>query len=219
MDPDKERLCDICGWELAPDPEVMSEDERRRYERKLEIARRNWKKLQTLTTGKAGAAPAQEEKRRKILFCADLYASSDYAFAAALDLWERLDAELIILHVLESKHRYSGQIITEDGEAWASEQVVDKLKRSLREYYFSRIEEENPEHVRIEVRVGSPWVEILRFARRERVDQIVMGPYSIREPGKDIRFEHAHLGENAHKVVLRARCPVSVVTSPTQRIE
>ena len=83
----------------------------------------------------------------KILFCADLYASSDYAFASALDLAERSKAELIVLHVLESRHRYSGQFITEDGDVWGSEEVFDKLKGVLKEYYFSRIEEENPENV------------------------------------------------------------------------
>lgn len=51
----------------------------------------------------------------RILFCSDLYPACDYAFAAALDLAERCQAELIVLHVLESRHRYSGHVITEDG--------------------------------------------------------------------------------------------------------
>ena len=155
---------------------------------------------------------------KKILFCADLYASSDYAFASALDLVERSGAELIIIHVLESRNRYSGQFITEDGEVWGSEEAYDKLKGVLKEYYFSRIEAEEPENVRIVVRGGIPWVEILRFARKESVDLIVMGSYTIKDPKKAPLLEKPHLGENAQQVTLRARCQVSTVTSPKQQL-
>lgn len=155
---------------------------------------------------------------KKILFCADLYASSDYAFASALDLVERSGAELIIIHVLESRNRYSGQFITEDGEVWGSEEAYDKLKGVLQEYYFSRIEAEEPENVRIVVRGGIPWVEILRFARKESVDLIVMGSYTIKDPKKAPILEKPHLGENAQQVTLRARCQVSTITSPKQQL-
>jgi nucleotide-binding universal stress UspA family protein len=155
---------------------------------------------------------------KKILFCADLYASSDYAFASALDLVERSGAELIIIHVLESRNRYSGQFITEDGEVWGSEEAYDKLKGVLQEYYFSRIETEKPENVRIVVRGGIPWVEILRFARKESVDLIVMGSYTIKDPKKAPILEKPHLGENAQQVTLRARCQVSTITSPKQQL-
>jgi len=155
---------------------------------------------------------------KKILFCADLYASSDYAFASALDLVERSGAELIIIHVLESRNRYSGQFITEDGGVWGSEEAYDKLKGVLKEYYFSRIEAEEPENVRIVVRGGLPWVEILRFARKEKVDLIVMGSYTIKDPKKAPLLEKPHLGENAQQVTLRARCQVSTITSPKQQL-
>jgi nucleotide-binding universal stress UspA family protein len=155
---------------------------------------------------------------KKILFCADLYASSDYAFASALDLAERSEAELIILHVLESRHRYSGQVITEDGEVWGSEEIYDKLKGVLKEYYFSRIEEESPENVRIEVKGGVPWIEILRFARKEKVDLIVLGSHTIKDPKKGPKVEGPYLGENAQHVTLRARCQVFTVTSPKQQL-
>jgi nucleotide-binding universal stress UspA family protein len=154
----------------------------------------------------------------KVLFCADLYASSDYAFAAALDIAERSEAELIILHVLESRNRYSGQFITRDGEVWASDEVVEKLRGVLKAYYFSRIEAEDPQNVRIEVRAGIPWVEILRFARKEGVDVIVMAPYTIKDPDRVAAAEKARVGDNVKEVALRARCPVHVATSPKQRL-
>ena len=86
---------------------------------------------------------------KRILFCTDLYPGSDYAFAAALDMAETSGAELIILHVLESRHRYSGQLITSDGEVWGSEEVFDRLRRKLREYYFMRVEKKQPETITV----------------------------------------------------------------------
>ena len=125
---------------------------------------------------------------------------------------------MIIIHVLESRNRYSGQFITEDGGVWGSEEAYDKLKGVLKEYYFSRIEAEEPENVRIVVRGGIPWVEILRFARKENVDLIVMGSYTIKDPKKAPLLEKPHLGENAQQVTLRARCQVSTITSPKQQL-
>jgi nucleotide-binding universal stress UspA family protein len=61
-------------------------------------------------------------------------------------------------------------------------------------------------------------VEILRFARKESVDLIVMGSYTIKDPKKAPVLEKPHLGENAQQVTLRARCQVSTITSPKQQL-
>jgi len=154
---------------------------------------------------------------KKILFCTDLYPGSDYAFAAALDMAETSGADLIILHVLESRHRYSGQLITNDGEVWGSEEVFDRLKQKLREYYFMRVESEKPDFIKVAVRGGVPWLEILRVARKEKVDLIVMGPYTVRGSIVEFVSSSPQLGTTAQQVSLRARCPVSIITSPKQR--
>jgi nucleotide-binding universal stress UspA family protein len=154
---------------------------------------------------------------KKILFCTDLYPGCDYAFAAALDLAETSGAELVILHVLESRHRYSGQIITADGDVWGSAEVFDKLKQKLKEYYLMRVESEQPDFIKIQVRAGVPWLEILRVARREKVDLIVMGPFTVRGSILEYVSDSPQLGTTAQQVSLRARCPVSIITSPKQR--
>jgi nucleotide-binding universal stress UspA family protein len=226
---DQKIFCPCCGWEFKPDIIDLSPKEKALYDARLSIARKNWGALQGYRRfeQEARRAPSEEPgwaapepggARRKILFCSDLYASSDHAFAAALDLAERSGAELIIFHVLQSRHRYSGQVIIADGETWDSEEVYDKLNEKLKEYYFCRIEQENLAHVRIAVKGGIPWLEILRFARKERVDRIVMGPYTIRDHRIGFDLEKPHLGENAQQVILQASCPVCIVTSPEQRL-
>ena len=153
---------------------------------------------------------------KKILFCTDLYPASDYAFASALDMAEQSNAELIVLHVLESRHRYSGQLITDDGEVWGSAEVFDKLTEKLKEYYSMRVEEGKQDSVRYNIRGGIPWLEILRVARQENVDLIVMGPYTVRGSVLEFMSKQPRLGSNAQAVSLRSRCPVSIVTSPKQ---
>lgn len=154
---------------------------------------------------------------QKILFCTDLYPSSDYAFATALDMAEQSGASLVVLHVLESQHRYSGHFITYDGEVWASRDVFKKLKKNMEKYYLTRVDEAQQDMLRFEVRAGVPWMEILRVARSEHADVVVMGPYTDFGPGSPIAVL-PHLGRNAKSVSLKARCPVSIVTSPKQRL-
>jgi len=62
---------------------------------------------------------------------------------------------------------------------------------------------------------GEIWLEILRAARNEKADVIVMGPYTDFGPDSGIDVA-PHLGSNAQRVSLKARCPVSIITSPKQ---
>ena len=134
---------------------------------------------------------------KKILFCTDLYPASDYAFASALDMAQESDAELIVLHVLESRHRYSGQLITDDGEVWGSTEVFDKLKKKLKEYYFTRVDEAQQDAIQFTVRGGIPWLEILRVARLKAIDLIVMGPCTVRGSVLEFMSKQPRLGSNA----------------------
>ena len=224
---DQRDFCPYCGWELTLDSSDLSPERKALYDERLKIARENWRLLQEYQhfegesledTKLQGKAIEAEKIHKKILFCTDLYPSSDYAFAAALDLAERSGAEFIILHVLGSLHRYSGQITTDEGETWASEEVFEKIRERLKEYYFCRIEQENPDWVRVAVKAGIPWIEILRFARKEKVDLIVMGPYTIHDARLGLDLEKPHLGKHAQRVILQAHCPVYIVTSPKQRL-
>ncbi|MGD9261257.1 MAG: universal stress protein, partial [Desulfobacterales bacterium] len=97
-------------------------------------------------------------------------------------------------------------------------EVYDTLKQRLKEYYLTRVEKEDPDFVKFEVRGGIAWLEILRVARKENADMIVMGPYTVRGSILEYVSNGQQLGSTAQKVSLRARCPVSIVTSPKQRL-
>jgi nucleotide-binding universal stress UspA family protein len=63
-------------------------------------------------------------------------------------------------------------------------------------------------HVRREVREGTPFYEIIRFAREGDVDLIVMGTHG------HTGLTHVLLGSVTEKVVRKAPCPVLTVRHP-----
>ena len=63
--------------------------------------------------------------------------------------------------------------------------------------------------MKTELRTGSPFVEIVRYARDERIDLIVLGTHG-RGP-----IAHMLLGSVAERVVRKAPCPVLTVRRRT----
>jgi nucleotide-binding universal stress UspA family protein len=63
-------------------------------------------------------------------------------------------------------------------------------------------------HAQVFTKWGSPFVEIIRFAKSEDIDLIVMGSHGIGP------VAHMLLGSVAEKVVRKAPCPVLTVRHP-----
>jgi len=61
---------------------------------------------------------------------------------------------------------------------------------------------------RLLTRVGHPFVEVVRYAREESIDLIVMGTHGRGAVG------HLLLGSVAERVVRKAPCPVLTVRHP-----
>ena len=62
------------------------------------------------------------------------------------------------------------------------------------------------------VREGIPYVEILKVARENEADLIVMAHHS-----SDLSDDDADIGSTVEQVVLRSACPVASVTRPEAR--
>jgi nucleotide-binding universal stress UspA family protein len=149
----------------------------------------------------------------KILFCADFHPDSSFAFSTALDTAAQSGARLIVLHVLETCHRYSGVLITDNGDLCMSAAVLDKVKQKLKKFYLISSKKITPSQVDFRVSGGIPWMEILRVVRKEKVDLIVMGCSSMN--GLMAADENAmpHLGKTGRAVATRAMCPITFVNS------
>jgi nucleotide-binding universal stress UspA family protein len=63
----------------------------------------------------------------------------------------------------------------------------------------------------IDVMPGFPWMMILKTARKQRADLVVMGPHSSRAKEMGVMRVTSHAGSTVQKVIQHERCPVMLV--------
>lgn len=136
----------------------------------------------------------------KILVPVDFSPCSREAYRASLTLAKQFGGELLALHVIDSR------IIEAVAEAQAAKadaltKVFHKKVRLRLRSFLSR----HPADVKLRriILTGVPFHEIVRLARLERVDLIVMGRY-----GGTGELEKIFFGSTAEKVVRVAPCAV-----------
>jgi len=158
-------------------------------------------------------------KIKKLLYATDLSENSAYAFYFAIDLAQKHNAKIIILHVVEPM---SSQVYpfmksetiakTEKGNV---EEAIEKIKNRLQSF-CRRVEAEigSPciELVsKILVPLGHPTEEILNTADREDCDLIILGTH-----GKGF-LAHTFLGSVSSAVLHRTRKPVFIIPLPSEK--
>jgi nucleotide-binding universal stress UspA family protein len=157
---------------------------------------------------------------KNILFCTDFSEDAGIAFLHALDLAKKHQAKLHILHVPHSSYAYCRHIVDEHipegspgGEAFFDEKVEKTAEKALKEAYESRLGV--VKDVVYVVRSGSPDVEIIRYAKKNDIDVIVMGALGKSELD---RLEHgstvANVSKYAHCHVIAIRNPAKQFTLP-----
>lgn len=125
---------------------------------------------------------------KRILVASDLSAHADHAFARALLLAERLQAHVTVLHVVA-------------GEPGEVPEPVRAQVASLVERHRSR----HPAEVAIRIVTGRDFVEIIRQARVEAADLVVLGAH-----GEHV-VRDLFLGTTAEKVLRKGDRPVLIV--------
>jgi nucleotide-binding universal stress UspA family protein len=152
-----------------------------------------------------------------ILFCTDFSEDANIAFLHALNLARKYDARLHILHVPHSPYVYAKHVVDEDipegtardGEAFFDQKIIDEAQIKLRVVYQDRMGDfKNYEYV---VRGGAPDVEIIRYAKKNDIDLIVMGALGTPE------FDEADRGKTVAGVSKYAHCPVMAIRSPLKQ--
>ena len=150
-------------------------------------------------------------KYSNILYCSDFSEEAEMAFHHAIDFCQRYGARLHLLHVLHSGYKYMRHVVDEYVEQNEEEQVVDeklmgKAEEDLKARYGDRLEQCN--EAVYSVRVGVPFVEIVRYARENKVDFIVMGASGSSELDKQT------FGSTVENVARRAHCHVMAIRNP-----
>lgn len=151
---------------------------------------------------------------KKILFATTASPVCDNAAKVAFDLELKWDAELTLFHVLGVPTRGYSPFVT-DVRTGEEEQLdpdyIEWVKEEMRNTYGDLLKDS--ENSSIETVVGVPHREILRKAREEDIDLIIMGAHTREEDVGAARYR-AVVGSTMQKVAKAARCPVVIVSRP-----
>lgn len=153
-------------------------------------------------------------KYEKVLFCTDFSENSDCAFEYAFGIAKRDDAILYVLHVIPRiPDQYYSDLYShmEIGAEDVNRDHFDKIKASLQEslvksfqkQYLSKIKDKDK--VKFVVKSGREDEEILKYAREENIDLVVIGTHGR------TGLKHVLLGSVAEKTIRHSSIPVYVV--------
>ncbi|MBW1849582.1 MAG: universal stress protein [Deltaproteobacteria bacterium] len=153
----------------------------------------------------------------KILFATTASPSCDHAARVAFDIAKRYDAELIAFHVLCIPSRGFSQYVQDvrtgekvsyddDYIQWVEEEIKNTYAKQLDDYA----------NCKIKALPGIPHTEILRAARKNDVDLIIMGASAQQkeEDDEESFVYRSIVGRTLQGVAKSARCPVLVISRP-----
>ena len=138
---------------------------------------------------------------KRILIPTDFSETSSAAIEYAIDLAGRYQASLHLLHVIEKRAvppEAEFPLGIFEGQTVTRERLVGLLTPVQRTAFRADFA----------VVIGSPSVEIARYAKAHEIDLIVMGTH-----GRS-GVSHLLMGSVAEKVVRKAPCPVLTVRHP-----
>jgi len=138
---------------------------------------------------------------KSIMVPIDFTENSRSALRFASELAKRFDATISAVHVIPDEE-VAGVYIQK-----RTPQRIKEIQKEVEEEFKKFIPEDIESSVQVQrlVRVGEPYVEILRQAKESAVDLIVMSTH-----GRS-GISHTLLGSVAEKVVRKASCPVLTV--------
>jgi universal stress protein A len=143
----------------------------------------------------------------RILVPTDFSKYSQAALNYAVAFAEKFEAELYLLHVVQDLAVFIPDMITVSPPP---SPTVEQLTRAVQGAFDRVIQENQLDRFSLhrEVVEGTPFYEIIRFAKEKDIDLIIMGTHG------HSGLAHVLLGSVTEKVVRKAPCPVLTVRHP-----
>jgi nucleotide-binding universal stress UspA family protein len=146
-------------------------------------------------------------KLSKILYPTDFSDLSLVALKYAKSFAEQYDAQLHCLHVIDEAYQY-WLAMGPDGVPVGPD--INQLLQSAQEQMNTLVEKnfsDMPAKIVTKIVTGKPFVEILRYAREQAMDMIVIATH-----GRS-GLKHVLMGSVTERVLRRSPCPVLTVQS------
>jgi len=155
-------------------------------------------------------------KNINILFCTDFSEHADTAFDHAMDQAKKYNAKLHLFHVImpadpcgRSKETKSTGPADSPGSAESDDNLGQQAIGALKLKYSELLNDSIPGYEYV-VKMGSPDVEVVRYAKQNGIDMIIMGALGIPEKDRATRIRTA---ANVSKF---APCQVVVIQKNVQ---
>ena len=141
---------------------------------------------------------------KSVLVPTDFSDASETALTYGKSVAEAFGASLHLVHVMEDllAHAWAAEVYVA-----AAPNLREEIERESRQRLDSMLPEADRKRLRAEIALlsGNPFIEIIRYAKANDIDLIVMGTHG-RGP-----IAHMLLGSVAEKVVRKSPCPVLTV--------
>jgi nucleotide-binding universal stress UspA family protein len=143
----------------------------------------------------------------RILVPTDFSKFSQVALSYASALAEKFEAELYLLHIVQDLAVFIPDMIT---VAPPPGPTVEQMTKAVQDAFDRLIKDSQLGRFKVhrEVREGTPFYEIVRYAKEQSIDLIIMGTHG------HTGLTHMLLGSVTEKVVRKAPCPVLTVRHP-----
>jgi universal stress protein A len=147
---------------------------------------------------------------QRILIAADFSDLTTTVLQHTRLLADRFQATVHVLHVVEDPVR---GVALEEAYVLPPDFVeqAEQRSRALLEQVFSP-DDRQKYRAELSIREGSPFVEIVRYARDQQIDLILMGTH-----GRSA-VSQMFVGSVVRQVMRHAPCPVLVVPTPNQQV-
>jgi nucleotide-binding universal stress UspA family protein len=139
-----------------------------------------------------------------IVYATDFSKASDSAFKLAQAIAREVQGDLHLFHCLDLGRLQSPIALTQEG----IEGRLAEARRKLQVEYAANLGDLG-KRTTLEVWEGSPYVEIVKFARERQADLIVMAHHS-----RDADADERPFGTTLEQVLVRATCPVISINRP-----
>ena len=151
---------------------------------------------------------------KKILVPTDFSEHAVYAVDFAAQLTKKMEAELILLHVVEDSSvnsvRFTGEVELPDmQDRFFILKLIEKATADLQ----GAVQRYSEIPIKQEIRIGNPYHSIREIITEHNVDLVVMGTHGTNN------FTESLVGSNAEKVVRHAECPVITLRQHVENVD
>ncbi len=158
---------------------------------------------------------AKKMDKNTLLVAVDFTSFSEKALVFASELAEKLNAELVVLHVIHDPAEAPG-FYAQKGKKKKFLRSMEEAAEEMMEEFLAKMRKDHPDQLPIKkavslLVVGTPVTRILEIAEKEQAKMIIIGSHGR------TGLSHLLVGSKAERVVQLSPIPVTVVKTPTKK--